>query len=209
MAEFIKIYPTKPNEAAIEKVVKVLQSGGLVIYPTDTVYGLGCDINSHKAMERICAIKRINPEKANLTFICSDLSNITDYSRPVSTSIYKIMKRCLPGPYTFILNANNSLPKLLRNKKKTVGIRVPNSPIVFALVEGLGAPLLSTSIKNLDEEDDIIEYPTDPYEIHDQYEHLVDLVIDGGFGRNVPSTIIDCTNDEPLLQRAGLGAWEF
>jgi tRNA threonylcarbamoyl adenosine modification protein (Sua5/YciO/YrdC/YwlC family) len=160
-------------------------------------------------MERICAIKRINPEKANLSFICSDLSNITDYSRPVSTTVYKIMKRCLPGPYTFILNANNSLPKLLRNKKKTVGIRVPNSPIVFALVNGLGAPLLSTSIKNLDEEDDIIEYPTDPYEILDQYEHLVDLVIDGGFGGNIPSTIIDCTNDEPLLQRAGLGIWEY
>jgi tRNA threonylcarbamoyl adenosine modification protein (Sua5/YciO/YrdC/YwlC family) len=119
------------------------------------------------------------------------------------------MKRCLPGPYTFILNANNNLPKLLRNKKKTVGIRVPNSPIVFSLVNGLGAPLLSTSIKNLDEEDDIIEYPTDPYEIHDQYENLVDLVIDGGFGRNIPSTIIDCTGDEIILQRAGLGAWDL
>jgi tRNA threonylcarbamoyl adenosine modification protein (Sua5/YciO/YrdC/YwlC family) len=205
----INIHPDNPEPRKINQVIEVLKNDGVIIYPTDTIYGLGCDINSHKAMERICAIKRINPEKANLTFICSDLSNITDYSRPVSTSIYKIMKRCLPGPYTFILNANNSLPKLLRNKKKTVGIRVPNSPIVFALVERLGAPLLSTSIKNLDEEDDIIEYPTDPYEIHDQYEHLVDLVIDGGFGGNVPSTIIDCTNDEPLLQRAGLGAWEF
>jgi tRNA threonylcarbamoyl adenosine modification protein (Sua5/YciO/YrdC/YwlC family) len=205
----INIHPDNPEPRKINQVIEVLKNDGVIIYPTDTIYGLGCDINSHKAMERICAIKRINPEKANLTFICSDLSNITDYSRPVSTSIYKIMKRCLPGPYTFILNANNSLPKLLRNKKKTVGIRVPNSPIVFALVEGLGVPLLSTSIKNLDEEDDIIEYPTDPYEIHDQYEHLVDLVIDGGFGRNVPSTIIDCTNDEPILQRAGLGTWEF
>lgn len=205
----LNIHPDNPEPRKIQQVIEVLKNDGVIIYPTDTIYGLGCDINSHKAMERICAIKRINPEKANLTFICSDLSNITDYSRPVSTTVYKIMKRCLPGPYTFILDANNSLPKLLRNKKKTVGIRVPNSPIVFALVESLGAPLLSTSIKNLDEEDDIIEYPTDPYEIHEQYEHLVDLVIDGGYGGNVPSTIIDCTNDEPLLQRAGLGAWEF
>jgi tRNA threonylcarbamoyl adenosine modification protein (Sua5/YciO/YrdC/YwlC family) len=205
----LNIHPENPEPRKIQQVIEVLKNDGVIIYPTDTIYGLGCDINSHKAMERICAIKRINPEKANLTFICSDLSNITDYSRPVSTTVYKIMKRCLPGPYTFILNANNSLPKLLRNKKKTVGIRVPNSPIVFALVNGLGAPLLSTSIKNLDEEDDIIEYPTDPYEILDQYEHLVDLVIDGGFGGNIPSTIIDCTNDEPLLQRAGLGIWEY
>ena len=205
----LNIHPDNPEPRKIQQVIEVLKNDGVIIYPTDTIYGLGCDINSHKAMERICAIKRINPEKANLTFICSDLSNITDYSRPVSTTVYKIMKRCLPGPYTFILDANNSLPKLLRNKKKTVGIRVPNSPIVFALVESLGAPLLSTSIKNLDEEDDIIEYPTDPYEIYDQYKHLVDLVIDGGFGGNIPSTIIDCTNDEPLLQRAGLGAWEF
>jgi tRNA threonylcarbamoyl adenosine modification protein (Sua5/YciO/YrdC/YwlC family) len=205
----INIHPENPEPRKINQVIEVLKNDGVIIYPTDTIYGLGCDINSHKAMERICAIKRINPEKANLTFICSDLSNITDYSRPVSTTVYKIMKRCLPGPFTFILEANNSLPKLLRNKKKTVGIRVPNSPIVFALVESLGAPLLSTSIKNLDEEDDIIEYPTDPYEIYDQYKHLVDLVIDGGFGGNIPSTIIDCTNDEPLLQRAGLGAWEF
>jgi tRNA threonylcarbamoyl adenosine modification protein (Sua5/YciO/YrdC/YwlC family) len=205
----INIHPENPEPRKINQVVEILKNDGVIIYPTDTIYGLGCDIHSHKAMERICAIKKINPEKANLTFVCADLSNITDYSRPFSTTVYKIMKRCLPGPYTFILNANNNLPKLLRNKKKTVGIRVPNSPIVFSLVNGLGAPLLSTSIKNLDEEDDIIEYPTDPYEIHDQYENLVDLVIDGGFGRNIPSTIIDCTGDEIILQRAGLGAWDL
>jgi tRNA threonylcarbamoyl adenosine modification protein (Sua5/YciO/YrdC/YwlC family) len=205
----INIHPENPEPRKINQVIEILKNDGVIIYPTDTIYGLGCDIHSHKAMERICAIKKINPEKANLTFVCADLSNITDYSRPFSTTVYKIMKRCLPGPYTFILNANNNLPKLLRNKKKTVGIRVPNSPIVFSLVNGLGAPLLSTSIKNLDEEDDIIEYPTDPYEIHDQYENLVDLVIDGGFGRNIPSTIIDCTGDEIILQRAGLGAWDL
>jgi len=205
----LNIHPENPEPRKINQVIEILKNDGVIIYPTDTIYGLGCDIHSHKAMERICAIKKINPEKANLTFVCADLSNITDYSRPFSTTVYKIMKRCLPGPYTFILNANNNLPKLLRNKKKTVGIRVPNSPIVFSLVNGLGAPLLSTSIKNLDEEDDIIEYPTDPYEIHDQYENLVDLVIDGGFGRNIPSTIIDCTGDEIILQRAGLGAWDL
>jgi len=192
----------------MKQILEVLKNDGVIIYPTDTVYGLGCDIGSHKAMERICQIKKIDPEKANLTFICADLSNIADYTRPFSTSIYKIMKKCLPGPFTFILNGNNNLPKLLKNKKKTVGIRVPNSPIVQELVTGLGAPLLSTSIKNL-EEDDIIEYPTDPYEIHEQYEHIVDLVIDGGFGGNTPSTIIDCTGDEPILQRQGLGIWIF
>jgi tRNA threonylcarbamoyl adenosine modification protein (Sua5/YciO/YrdC/YwlC family) len=205
----INIHPENPEPRKINQVIDILKNDGVIIYPTDTIYGLGCDINSHKAMERICAIKKINPEKANLTFVCADLSNITEYSRPFSTTVYKLMKRCLPGPYTFILNANNSLPKLLRNKKKTVGIRVPNSPIVFSLVNGLGSPLLSTSIKNLDEDDDIIEYPTDPYEIHDQYEHLVDLVIDGGFGGNIPSTIIDCTADEVILQRLGLGEWDF
>jgi tRNA threonylcarbamoyl adenosine modification protein (Sua5/YciO/YrdC/YwlC family) len=136
------------------------------------------------------------------------LGNISEYARPYSTSIYKLMKKHLPGPYTFILNANNTLPKLLKNRKKTIGIRVPNSPIVRDLVNGMGTPLLSTSIKNL-EEDDIIEYPTDPYEIHEQYEHLVDLVIDGGFGGNIPSTVIDCTNDSPILVRQGLGDWEY
>jgi tRNA threonylcarbamoyl adenosine modification protein (Sua5/YciO/YrdC/YwlC family) len=203
----IEIHPENPEARKIKQVIDILKNDGVIIYPTDTIYGLGCDINSHKAMERICAIKKINPEKANLSFVCADMSNISDYARPFGNSIYKLMKRCLPGPYTFILNANNNLPKLLRNKKKTVGIRVPNSPIVRDIVSALGAPLLSTSIKNLDEEDDIIEYPTDPYEIHEQYAHLVDLVIDGGFGANTPSTIVDCTDDEPVLLRLGLGVW--
>lgn len=203
----IEIHPENPEARKIKQVIDILKNDGVIIYPTDTIYGLGCDINSHKAMEKICAIKKINPEKANLSFVCADMSNISDYARPFGNSIYKLMKRCLPGPYTFILNANNNLPKLLRNKKKTVGIRVPNSPIVRDIVSALGAPLLSTSIKNLDEKDDIIEYPTDPYEIQEQYAHLVDLVIDGGFGANTPSTIIDCTNDEPILVRLGLGAW--
>ena len=204
----LELHPDNPEPRKLKQILDILKNDGVIIYPTDTVYGLGCNINSHKAMERICAIKRIDPEKANLTFICADLSNISDYTRQFSTTVYKIMKKCLPGPFTFILEGNNQLPKLLKNKKKTVGIRVPNSPIVRELVMGLGMPLLSTSIKNL-EDDDIIEYPTDPYEIHEQYEHLVDLVIDGGFGGNIPSTIVDCTGDEPELIREGLGVWEF
>jgi tRNA threonylcarbamoyl adenosine modification protein (Sua5/YciO/YrdC/YwlC family) len=205
----IEIHPMNPEPRKVKQVMEILENDGVIIYPTDSIYGLGCNIFSHKAMERICQIKKIDFEKANLTFVCADLSNISEYARPYSTSIYKLMKKHLPGPYTFILNANNTLPKLLKNRKKTIGIRIPNSPIVRDLVNGMGTPLLSTSIKNLDEEDDIIEYPTDPYEIHEQYEHLVDLVIDGGFGGNIPSTVIDCTNDTPVLVRRGLGEWEF
>jgi tRNA threonylcarbamoyl adenosine modification protein (Sua5/YciO/YrdC/YwlC family) len=204
----IEIHPMNPEPRKVKQVMEILENDGVIIYPTDSIYGLGCNIFSHKAMERICQIKKIDFEKANLTFVCADLSNISEYARPYSTSIYKLMKKHLPGPYTFILNANNTLPKLLKNRKKTIGIRVPNSPIVRDLVNGMGTPLLSTSIKNL-EEDDIIEYPTDPYEIHEQYEHLVDLVIDGGFGGNIPSTVIDCTNDSPILVRQGLGDWEY
>jgi tRNA threonylcarbamoyl adenosine modification protein (Sua5/YciO/YrdC/YwlC family) len=204
----LEMHPENPEPRKIKQVLEVLQKGGIIIYPTDTIYGLGCDITNHKAVERICRIKGISPEKANFSFICADLSNISDYARPFSTSIYKLMRRCLPGPYTFILNAGGAVPKLLKNKKKTVGIRVPNSPIVRELVNGLGQPIMSTSIKNLDEDDDIIEYPTDPYEIHEQYSHLVDLVIDGGFGGNEPSTVVDCTGEEPELLRLGAGLWE-
>lgn len=204
----LEMHPENPEPRKIKQVLEVLQKGGLIIYPTDTIYGLGCDITNHKAVERICRIKGISPEKANFSFICADLSNISEYTRPFSTSIYKLMRRCLPGPYTFILNAGGAVPKLLKNKKKTVGIRVPNSPIVRDLVNGLGQPIMSTSIKNLDEDDDIIEYPTDPYEIHEQYSHLVDLVIDGGFGGNEPSTVVDCTGEEPELLRLGAGLWE-
>lgn len=201
----IEIHPENPQGRKIQQVLDVLRDGGVIIYPTDTVYGLGCDINNQRAIERICKIKGIQPKKANMSFICADLSNISDYTKPFSTPVYKLMKRCLPGPFTFILDANSMVPKLLKNRKKTVGIRVPNSPIVRDLVEGLGQPLLSSSIKNLDEDDDIREYPTDPYEIHEQYEHLVDLVIDGGVSHNVPSTVVDCTGNEAVLIRQGLG----
>jgi tRNA threonylcarbamoyl adenosine modification protein (Sua5/YciO/YrdC/YwlC family) len=201
----LQIHPENPEPRKIKQVVEILKNDGVIIYPTDTIYGLGCSIYSHKAMERICRIKNIDPEKANLSFICSDLSNISDFTRPISNPVFKLMKRLLPGPFTFLLNANNELPKLLKNKKKTVGIRVPNSPIVRTIVDELNAPLLSSSIKNI--EDDFLEYPTDPQEIYKQYHHQVDLIIDGGFGGNIASTIIDCTGNSPVLNRKGLGEW--
>lgn len=204
-ALFLEIYPDNPDDRAIEQVLRILREGGVIIYPTDTIYGMGCDISNNKAVERIARIKGIKPEKANFSFICPDLSRISDYAAPFSTSTYKVLRRCLPGPYTFLLRAGGGLPKMMKNNKKTVGIRVPNSPIVRALVEGLGNPLMSTSIKS---DDDIIEYPTDPYEIWEQYQNLVDAVIDGGPGGNVPSTIVDCTEDEPRLVRQGLGEWQ-
>ncbi|MCH2042556.1 MAG: threonylcarbamoyl-AMP synthase [Saprospiraceae bacterium] len=200
---FLRIHPDNPQPRKIQQVINILKDGGVIIYPTDTIYGLGCDITNNKAVERICRIKGIKPQKANFSFICSDLSNISNYTKPFSNNIYKAMRRLLPGPYTFILNANNQVPKMLKNKKKTVGIRVPNTAIVQELVEQLGSPLMSTSIKNTD--DDVIEYPTDPEDIWDEYKNLVDVVIDGGFGGNIPSTILDCTTGNPELIRAGLG----
>jgi tRNA threonylcarbamoyl adenosine modification protein (Sua5/YciO/YrdC/YwlC family) len=201
MAQFIKIYEDKPNEAAIAKVVKILKEGGLVIYPTDTVYGLGCDITNSKALERIAKIKGIKLEKANFSFICHDLSNLSDYVRQIDTATFKILKRALPGPYTFILPGNNNLPKEFK-KKTTVGIRVPNNEIVLEIVRQLGNPIVSTSIRD---EDDVIEYTTDPELIFEKWQNLVDLVIDGGYGDNVGSTIIDLSGAEPEVIRAGKG----
>ena len=201
MSEFIKIYEDKPSEAAIKKVVDVLRDGGLVIYPTDTVYGLGCDITNTKALERIAKIKGIKLEKANFSFICNDLSNLSDYVRQIDTSTFKILKRALPGPYTFILPGNNDLPKEFR-KKKTVGIRIPNNNIALDIVKMLGNPIVSTSIHD---EDEVLEYSTDPELIFEKWQHLVDLVIDGGYGDNVGSTIIDLSGYEPLVIREGKG----
>ncbi|MGL2995154.1 L-threonylcarbamoyladenylate synthase [Flavobacterium sp. TSSA_36] len=201
MAQFIKIYEDKPSEAAIAKVVKVLKEGGLVIYPTDTVYGLGCDITNTKALERIAKIKGIKLEKANWSFICHDLSNLSDYVRQIDTATFKILKRALPGPYTFILPGNNNLPKEFK-KKKTVGIRVPNNSIILEMVKMLGNPIVSTSIHD---EDDVIEYTTDPELIFEKWQNLVDLVIDGGYGENVASTIIDLSEFEPVVIREGKG----
>ena len=201
MAEFLKIYEDKPNEAAIKKVVEVLRNGGLVIYPTDTVYGLGCDITNSRALEKLAKIKNVKLEKANFSFVCSSLSNISDYVRQIDTSTFKILKRALPGPYTFILPGNNDLPKDFR-KKKTVGIRVPDNTIAIQIVEMLGNPIVSTSIHD---EDEVIEYSTDPELIFEKWQNKVDLVIDGGYGENVASTIIDLTGHEPIIVREGKG----
>ena len=201
MSQFIKIYEDNPNEAAIKKVVSVLRDGGLIIYPTDTVYGLGCDITNSKALERIAKIKGIKLEKANFSFICSDLSNLSDYVKQINTSTFKILKRALPGPYTFILPGNNDLPREFR-KKKTVGIRVPDNNITIEIVKMLGNPIVSTSIHD---DDEVLEYSTDPELIFEKWQNLVDLVIDGGYGDNVPSTIIDLSGHEPEVIRVGKG----
>jgi tRNA threonylcarbamoyl adenosine modification protein (Sua5/YciO/YrdC/YwlC family) len=201
MAEFIKIYEDKPSEAAIKKVVDVLRNGGLVIYPTDTVYGLGCDITNSKALERIARIKDIKLEKANFSFVCCDLSNLSDYVKQIDTSTFKILKRALPGPYTFILRGNNDLPKEFR-KKKTVGIRVPDNNIAIEIVRMLGNPIVSTSIHD---DDEVLEYSTDPELIFEKWQNKVDMVIDGGYGDNVGSTIIDLSGHEPVVLREGKG----
>ncbi|MFT7351170.1 MAG: tRNA threonylcarbamoyl adenosine modification protein (Sua5/YciO/YrdC/YwlC family) [Flavobacterium sp.] len=205
MAEFIKIYEDKPSEAAIEKVVKVLRNGGLVIYPTDTVYGLGCDITNTKALERIARIKGIKLDKANFSFICHDLSNLSDYVKQIDTATFKLLKRALPGAYTFILPGNTDLPKEFK-KKKTVGIRVPDNSIARGIVKMLGNPIVSTSIHD---EDAVLEYSTDPELIFEKWQNLVDLVIDGGYGNNLASTIIDLSNGEPEVIRVGKGSLDI
>ena len=201
MAQFIKIYEENPNSKAIQKVIAVLRKGGLVIYPTDTVYGLGCDITNTKALEKIARIKGIKLDKAKWSFLCADLSNLSDYVRQIDTTTFKILKRALPGPYTFILPGNNNLPKVFK-KKKTVGIRVPDNTIAHALVVALGNPIVSTSIHD---EDELLEYTTDPELIYEKWKNLVDVVIDGGYGGNIASTIIDLSLDEPEVIRKGKG----
>jgi tRNA threonylcarbamoyl adenosine modification protein (Sua5/YciO/YrdC/YwlC family) len=205
MAEFIKIYEENPNPREIEKVIKVLKNGGLIIYPTDTVYGLGCDITNTKALERIAKIKGVKIEKANLSFICHDLSNISDYVKQINTSTFKVLKRALPGPYTFILPGSKTLPNVFK-KKKTVGIRVPNNTIVLEIVKQLGNPIISTSIRD---EDEVLEYTTDPELIFEKWNNLVDLVIDGGYGDNEASTVIDFSGEEPEIIREGKGSLEI
>ena len=205
MAQFIKIYENNPNESAIAKVVKVLREGGLVIYPTDTVYGLGCDITNSKALERIAKIKGVKLDKANFSFVCSDLSNISDYVKQINTSTFKLLKRALPGAYTFILPGNNNLPKEFK-KKTTVGIRVPDNNITIEIVRQLGNPIVSTSIYD---EDEVLEYSTDPELIFEKWQNLVDMVIDGGYGDNQPSTIIDLSGDEPVIVREGKGTTDI
>ena len=201
MAQFIKLYNENPNEKEIAKIVEVLRNGGLIIYPTDTVYGLGCDITNTKALEKIARIKGVKLEKANFSFVCSDLKNLSDYVKQIDSSTFKLLKRALPGAYTFIMQGNNSLPKDFK-KKKTVGIRVPDNLIARTIVERLGNPIVSTSIYD---EDDVIEYTTDPELIFEKWQNLVDIVIDGGYGDNTASTVIDLSGDEPVVIREGKG----
>ncbi|WP_291857847.1 L-threonylcarbamoyladenylate synthase [Marinilabilia sp.] len=203
----VKIYPENPNPREIQKVVDVLRSGGIVIYPTDTVYGMGCDINNIKALEKIARIKGINPKKDHLSFICHDLSHLSDYTKPLGSATFKLVKKNLPGPFTFILQANNSVPKFFKSNKKTIGLRIPDNPIIIEIIKELGNPILSTSIKD---DDEILEYTTDPELIHEKYQNLVDIVIDGGNGGNEGSTIVDCTSDEEFeILRQGKGELEF
>lgn len=201
----VRIYPENPNPKAIEQVVEVLRKGGIIIYPTDTVYGLGCDITNHKAIEAICKIRNIKPDKAHFSFICYDLRHISDYIKPIDNGTFRVLKKALPGPFTFILNASHAVPKLLSSNKKTVGIRVPDNNIAREIVKVLGNPILSTSIHD---EDDIIEYSSDPELIHEKYEDIVDLVIDGGYGDNIPSTVVDCTSGDFEIIREGKGQLE-
>lgn len=201
MAELIKIYNENPNDREIDKVVKVLQKGGLIIYPTDTVYGLGCDISNTKAMEKVAQLKGLKLDKANFSFICYDLSNLSDYVKQIDTPVYKILKKALPGPYTFVLPSSTNLPKAFKNKK-TVGIRIPDNNIIRELVKKLGNPIASTSIYD---EDDLLEYTTDPELIFEKWGNKVDIVIDGGYGSNIPSTVVDLSEGEITILREGLG----
>jgi len=198
----IRLYDENTNLKDILKVVEILRDGGVIIYPTDTIYGIGCDITKPKAVERVARVKNVKPEKADFSFIFYDLSNISDYCKPIPNGIFKLMKKNLPGPFTFILNANSNIPKLFRSTKKSIGIRIPDNNIIREIVKELGNPILSTSVRD---EDAIIEYTTDPELIHEKYGDLVDLVIDGGFGGNIASTVIDCIGSEAIITRYGKG----
>jgi tRNA threonylcarbamoyl adenosine modification protein (Sua5/YciO/YrdC/YwlC family) len=198
----LKIYPENPERSKVDKVLQILKSGGVIIYPTDSVYSLGCDLLNHKAVQKVAAIKGVKAEKTHFTLVFKDLSTLSDYTIPFDTWVYKLMKKALPGPFTFILKANNKVPKIFRSKKKTIGIRVPNNPIPQLIADQLGNPIISTSIKD---EDEVIEYTTDPELIYEKYKSKVDAVIDGGYMNNVATTIVDCTGTEPVIVRQGSG----
>ena len=202
----IRINEKNIPASAISQIVECLKNGGIIIYPTDTVYALGCDITQARAIERICKLKGIKPEKANFSFVCSDLSHLSQFTKAIPNTVFRIMKRALPGPYTFILEANFNVPKLLKQSKKTVGIRVPDNLIFQQIVRDLGNPLISTSLH--DTSDDILEYFSDPEVIHQQYGDAVDMVVDGGFGNIYVSTVIDCSGHEIEVVREGLGSLE-
>ena len=199
----LKLYPTNPNPRYIKMIMECLADGGLIIFPTDTIYGLGGSITSQKALERICQIKGIKKEKANFSFIFHDLSMLSEFTRPINNDVFKMMKRNLPGPFTFILEANNNIPRIFQSKKKTIGIRIPDQPIITNIVREFGSPIMTTSL--VDEEDEIGEYLTDPEEIYERYQDKVDIIINGGYGDNQASTIVDCTDNEIIITRQGKG----
>jgi tRNA threonylcarbamoyl adenosine modification protein (Sua5/YciO/YrdC/YwlC family) len=201
----LKIHPQNPEQRKIDQVIDCLRDGGVIIYPTDTVYGIGCDIYNQKAVERICRIRNIDRKKANFSFICYDLSHLSDFARNVDTATYKLMKKAFPGPFTFVLQAKNTVPDLFKSKKKTVGIRIPDNNIAREIVNRLGNPIMSASVHD---EDEVIEYTTNPELIHEKYEDMVDMVIDGGFGDNHVSTVIDCSNGSAEILRQGKGILE-
>jgi tRNA threonylcarbamoyl adenosine modification protein (Sua5/YciO/YrdC/YwlC family) len=204
-AELLKIHPINPETRKIEKAVNIFRNGGIVIYPTDTIYGIGCDLMNRKAIEKLCRIVDVKPQKLNLSFICQDISQVSEYVKKIETPHFKLLKKSLPGPFTFIFESSSKVPKVLDVNKKTVGIRIPNHQIPLAIVEHLGNPFITSSIKS---EDLIKEYTTDPEEIFEDYKHLVDLVIDGGVGGNIPSTVVDCIADQIQVLRQGLGQIE-
>jgi tRNA threonylcarbamoyl adenosine modification protein (Sua5/YciO/YrdC/YwlC family) len=199
----LQINPDNPQGRKLDHAIQALEDGGVIIYPTDTVYGLGCDIMNKKAVARIARLRGLDPGKALFSFICKDISQVSEYAAQISNDVFRVMKHNLPGPFTFILKANNRVPKILKNRKETIGVRIPDNQIILSLVERLGRPILTTSLKS---DDEILEYFTDPRDIYDDYAKLVDLVIDGGPGGNQPSTVIDCTGDQPTLIREGAGA---
>lgn len=202
----LRIYPENPNPRHIRKVVDVLESGGIIIYPTDTIYAMGCDIKANRSIDRIARFKGLNPTNPDLSIIFHDMSQLSEYTIIRDNTIFKLLKRNLPGPFTFIVQANNQIPKLFKNKKKTVGIRIPENNITMEIVKELGRPIITTSIH---EHDDISEYITDPELIYERYRDFAEIVIDGGFGRNEASTIVDCTSEEIQIIRQGLGELEF
>ena len=198
----IRLYNENPNPKDIRRIVEVLKDGGIIIYPTDTVYGMGCDISNSRAVEQVARLKGIDVEKSNFSFICSDMSHLSVYSRPISNHVFKIIRKNSPGPFTFILEANNQVPKYFKGKKKTVGIRIPDNNIIREIVRELGNPIVSTSIHD---EDEMLEYSIEPELIHEKYRDVTDLVIDGGLGEIIPSTIVDFTGEEPVIIRQGKG----
>ena len=204
-AEFLKIHPLNPEGRKVQRAVDILKRGGIIIYPTDTIYGIGCDLMNRKSIERLCHVMHIKPQKLDLSFICRDLSQIAEYAKRIETPVFKTLKKLLPGPYTFILESSSKVPRILNVNKKTVGVRIPDHAIPRSIVFALGNPLITSSIKD----DDVIkEYTTDPEEIYEDFKHSVDLVIDGGPGNNIPSSVIDCTGDHLIIVREGMGSIE-